>query len=313
MKGLPLALFLVIASSLSAVEIRVASFNIGAHFGETYFDYGIGDVSTDDHLAVRAVLARIDADVVALQEIHSADLAGSPDDLEELAGFLGYSYLHVAATTGAFDNTFRGVILSRYPFVSVADIQSPAGAMELSRLHPVVKVDVPGTENDPMIVSVHLKSETGLADRFRRAVEMKRLVGHLEFAGLDDGDNFIVLGDFNPSSIDTTFAALPTGLPGSYVLGNDITFPINYSTDPLAYFSVPAAARLDLRQLDHSPSTYGTAAPGGPTLDMILVSPVIATRPLLSEIYNSSLDVSNGEGLAKAGLPLANGTSAVAS
>ena len=306
-----LALFLV--PVVSAVEIRVATFNVGAHFGETYFDYGIGDVTTQDHLAVRAVLSRIDADVVALQEIHTADLAGSPTDLNDLAAFLGYPYQHVASISGAFDNTFQTVILSRYPFITEGDINSPPGAKEITRLHPVVKVDVPGTTNDPVIISTHLKSETGLAERFRRAVEMRRVVGHVENAGLTNSDNFIVLGDFNPSSSDTEFAAPPSGLPGSYVLGNDITFPVSYRIDPVDYFTSPGAARLEPRQLDDSASTYDTTDSGGPTLDLILVSPAMAARPTTSEVYNSSLDVSNETGLPKAGSPLADSTSAAAS
>lgn len=313
MRSLPPALFLSLSVNASAVEIRVASFNVGAHFGEEYFDYGLGDASTPDHQSVRAILARIGADVVALQEIHSADVAGSPNDLDDLAAFLGYPHVHVAGTSGAFDNTFRVVILSRFPFLTEGDIQSPAGAREISRLHPVVKVDVPGTTRDPVIVSTHLKSETGLAERFRRAVEMKRLVGHLETAGLTDDDNFIILGDFNPSSDDHTFSTLPSGLPGSYVLGSDITFPVSYSTDPLAYFSSPGTARLDARQLDQSASTYGTESPGGPTLDLILISPAIARRPARSEVYNSALDLTNDAGMEKSGVPLADSTSAAAS
>ena len=307
------ALLACLIANASAVGIRVATFNIGAHFGTNYFDYGLGAAGTPDHDSVRAVLARIDADVVTLQEIHSADLDGSPSDLANLAGSLGYPHLHVAATTGAFDTTFRVVILSRFPFLSEGDIQSPPGARELSRLHPWVMVDVPGTTNDPVIVSAHLKSETGLAERFRRAVEMRRLVAHLADTGLTASDNFIVMGDFNPSGIDTTFTGLPAGLPGSYVPGGDITFPVQYSLDPLAYFSQPPALRLWPRQLDGSLSTYDTAAAGGPTLDLMLVSPAIAWRPVVSEIYNSVLDVSNHDGLAKAGAPLADGTSAIAS
>jgi endonuclease/exonuclease/phosphatase family metal-dependent hydrolase len=309
-----LALFLIsLVSAVSAVEIRVASFNVGAHFGETYFDYGIGDVTTQDHLTVRAILSRIDADVVALQEIHTADLEGSPDDLDDLAAFLGYPYQHVASISGAFDNTFQTVILSRYPFITAGDINSPPGANEITRLHPVVKVDVPGTTNDPVIISTHLKSETGLAERFRRAVEMRRVVGHIENAGLTNSENFIVLGDFNPSSTDTVFAAPPSGLPGSYVLGNDITFPVNYWTDPVDYFTSPGAARVEARQLDGSASTYDTVDPEGPTLDLILVSPAMAARPTTSEVYNSTLDLSNESGLPKTGAPLAETTSSVAS
>ena len=314
MRNACLALISLLVFPASAVEVRVASFNIGAHFGTTYFDYSLGDPGTPDHESVKSVLARINADVVALQEIHTADVNGSPNDLENLAAVLGYAHVHVSPVTGAFDPIFRVAILSKFPFLAASDIVSPPGAAELSRLHPMVKIDVPGTTNDLVMASVHLKAETALADRFRRAVEMKRLVASFAASGLTNDDNFVVLGDFNPSSINATFTALPaTGLPGSYVLGSDMTFPISYSTEPTTYFSTPGTVRLDPRQLDGSDSTYNTTVPNGPTLDLMLVSPSIAGRSVACEVYNSALDVSNGVGLAKAGAPPAANTSATAS
>lgn len=302
-----------LVSSAAAVELRVASFNIGAHFNETYFDYSLGDPGTVDFESVRKVLARINADVVALQEIHSVDLQGAPDDLDSLAAALGYGHVFVPPHASAFDSSLKVVVLSRFPFLTTSQVESPAGAKELTRLHPVVKVDVPGTTNDPVIYALHLKADTLSADRFRRAVEMKRLVGHLNASGVTGDDNFIILGDFNPSAVNTTFSALPTGLPGTYALGSDVAFPVTYSTNPLAYFSTVMPARLDPRHLNGSVGTYGTTGTSGPTLDIMLVSPAIAGRPHAQEIYNSTLDVSNASGLAKAGAPLADGTSALAS
>jgi endonuclease/exonuclease/phosphatase family metal-dependent hydrolase len=313
MRRLLITSAILLVSAACAVEIRVATFNIGAHFGETYFDYSLGEPGTPDHDSVRDILARIDADVVALQEIHSVDLLGAPDDLSVLVASLGYAYQYVPPTTGAFDTTLRAVILSRFPFLSATAIGSPPGAREITRLHPMVKVDVPETANDPVLISPHLKAGTTQADRFRRAVEMKRLTAALSAAGLTNDDNFVVLGDFNPSSTSLSFPAAPSGLPDAYVLGNDIPFPVSYSTDPLDYFTSPSAVRLDPRQLDGSPSTYGTTAPNGPVLDLILVSPAIAGRPHAGEIYHSTLDVSNAAGLPKAGDPLAATTSATAS
>ncbi len=313
MRNACLALISVLVSAASAVEVRVATFNIGAHFGTTYFDYALGDPGTPDYEAVKSVLARINADVVALQEIHAVDVQGSPNDLQSLAAALGYTHVHVAPVSGAFDNLFQVAILSKHPFISESDVVSPPGAKELSRLHPLVKVDIPGTPNDLVMAAVHLKSETSLADRFRRAVEVKRLVAQLTASGTGNDDNFVVLGDFNPSSINATFSALPTGLPASYVLGGDMAFPISYSVDPTAYFTSPAAVKLDPRQTDGSASTYNTTAPGGPTLDLMLVSPAIAVRPAAIEVYNSALDVSNSVGLAKAGSPPASNTSQAAS
>ncbi len=304
--------FLLAAASALAVEIRVATFNVGAHFGVEYFDYSLGDPGTPDHETVRAILQRIDADVVALQEIHTADLEGSPNDLQALATALGYTHVYLPPLTDAFDPIFRTVFLSRFPFLSSAAIGSPPGAREITRLHPAVRVDVPGIDNDPLLISPHLKAGTNRSDRFRRAVEMRRLTGHLASFGFADDDNFIILGDFNPSSINTTFESQPSGLPGSFVLGSDIAFPVSYHVNPAAYFLTPAAVKLDALQPDGSPSTFNTTTSGGPALDLILVSPAIAARDFATEIYNSALDTIGG-GLPKVGSPLAAGTSATAS
>jgi hypothetical protein len=43
MRNACLALITALVFPASAVEVRVASFNIGAHFGTTYFDYSLGD------------------------------------------------------------------------------------------------------------------------------------------------------------------------------------------------------------------------------------------------------------------------------
>jgi endonuclease/exonuclease/phosphatase family metal-dependent hydrolase len=313
---------LLFAASLDAVEIRVASFNIGAHWNEEFFDYSLGDPGTPDHDTVKAILQRINADVVALQEIHSVDLKGNPNDLQALAASLGYPHLHEPPFSGVFDTSLKVVFLSRYPFISTANIGSAPGANEIARLLPVVKVDVPNTTNDPVIISAHLKAGTATEDRFRRAIEMKRLTGYLTTAGLGADDNFIILGDFNPSSSNTTvslatyngfFTKVNRVIPKDYIVGSDVLFPVTYSTNMLSYFTTPSAVKLDPRQLNGSRSTFNTSAPGGPTLDLILVSPAIAGRPLAAEIYNSDLDTSNSTGLPKAGTPLAAGTSATAS
>jgi len=257
-------LLLCLSASLEAVGLRVVSYNVGAHFADGgYPDYSLGDVGTLDFTSVRDVLARIDADVVALQEIHSADVAGNPDDLDALAAALGLPHLYIASTLGSLDTSLRVVFLSRYPFISTEDIRSPSGAKEITRHFPVVKVDVPGTTNDPLVISGHLKSGTGLDDRFRRAVEMKRLVKYLDDEGFQASDNFIILGDFNPSGVNVTFNALPVGLPSTFSLGSDISFPVSYSTNMLSYFSGLVPTRLDPRQLNGDDGTFQNGGPDG--------------------------------------------------
>lgn len=321
-----IALLSCVVSAASAVELRVATLNVGAHYVESssgfyYPEYGLGAAGTIDFNAVRDVLNRIDADVVALQEIDNADSEGNPNDVDALAAELGYPYKFVSPVTTSgnlarpFDTDLRVAVLSRYPFLTTDAIRSPEGAREITRFHAVVKVDVPGTARDPVIVSAHLKSGSGSDDRLRRAVEMMRLVDYLTDLGLSGADNYVVTGDYNlnPSYPSATYNSEPSGLPDTFVLGSDYSYPISYSTNPLYYFDTLPISRLDARQLDNSPSTFGTESPGGPTLDLMLVSPAIAALPYGTEVYNSDLDTSNMSGLVKAGAPLAPGASNAAS
>ena len=304
-----------------AVEIRVATFNIGAHLqfpvgGAAYFDYGIGLPGQPDYDRVWAVLARIDADVVAIQEIHTTDF--TTGSLAALATGLGYPYVFFAPATQTFDPSLHVAILSRFPFLSQQLITSPAGSKDMTRLMPVVKIDVPGTIRDLVVFSAHLKVGTSASDVFQRTIEMRRLTHDLNSGGLTSSDNFMILGDFNfnPTANDRNFTTIPTsGLPTTFSLGPDILLPLDYFSDPRAYFSTPAVTRIVPRQLNQSiitrPST--TTVGEGTSIDLLMVSAIIGSRPLRSEIYNSALDLSNGTGLTKAGLPLAASTSLEAS
>ncbi len=308
-------LFFIMSSLAQAVEIRVATFNIGAHLvvptggGPAYFDYGLGKSGTPDHDSVREILDRIDADVVALQEIHTADVNGN--DVADLAASLGYPHFYIAPTTNVFDPSLRVAFLSRFPFLTQNSIGPPGAAKDVTRRMPVVKVDVPGTTRDPVLLAAHLKSGSAASDIFQRTVEMRRLTDSLSAQGLTTNDNFIVMGDFNLSNSDRTFTTLPTsGLPSGFILGADIAFPQNYYTNPLSYFTTPSVNRIIPRQLDGSAVTFPSS---GSSIDLFLVSPVIGARPVRSEIYNSALDTSNATGLPKSGSPLAPSTSATAS
>ncbi len=307
---------LALASGLHAVEFRMAAFNVGAHLvvptdgGPAYFDYGIGPAGGPDHDAVRDVLARLDADVVALEEIHSADVAGAVSDLDTLASSLGYAHIFVCPTTTAFDSSLRVVILSRFPFLSTETVVSPPGARDMNRLMPVARVDIPDTVHDPWIIAAHLKSGSAASDQLQRAAEMKRLKNFLTSSGITASDNFIVTGDFNLSANERIFMTLPaSGLPGGFNLG-DTPLPLTYFIDPQAYFSNPQAIRIVPRQLDGSIATFPLS---GSAIDLFLTSPLLGSRPMGTEIYNSALDLTNIDGLPKAGVPLPAPTSGTAS
>ena len=284
--------------SVSAIEIRIATYNVLT---------GIGNTGANGREELEAVIARINPDVLALQEVTGNDLKGP---LNQLAEKMGYRFVFAPVT--ALDTGSRVVILSKFPFSenSSKSIISPPGANDMTRAAAAVIVDVPGTENDPTIVTAHLKCCFDQDDPFRRAVEMLRIRKYLEEQGLDKDDNIFVLGDFNLLGNDIVFESLPPGLPQSYRLGNDIEYDVKYFADPTNYFTSLDLVNPGFRQQDGV--TTNTYRGSNTILDYILVSNSIARRTPATEVYNSAFDTSNS-GLSKEGSPLPRGTSEKAS
>lgn len=301
------AIFWANLAILAAVEIRVATFNIRL---------GLDDSSIPNRSATRQTIARIDADVVGLQEVNSNDLTN--DQLDEFASELGYPHVFVPVT--ALDTTSRVVFFSKFPFVpnSQTSILSPPGANDVTRAAAAVVVDVPGTDNDPTIVNAHLKccldrfiSPEQDSDLFRRAVEMKRIKDYLESRNLGPSDNVIVMGDLNLlGTSNITYPQIPPGLPVSFQLGSDITFPFTYFINPVSYFPGLGINDPDSRQQDGI--TTDTFRGSSTVLDYLLISDALASRSPATEVYNSNLE-SSFAGLPKSGSPLAAVTSADAS
>ncbi len=283
---------------VSAVEIRIATYNILR---------GIGNTGANGRNELEAVIARINPDVLALQEVTGNDFNGP---LNELAQSMGYPFIFAPVT--ALDTGSRVVILSKFPFSrnSSKSIISPPGANDMTRAAAAVIIDVPGTENDPTLVTAHLKCCFDQDDPFRRAVEMIRIRKYLEEQGLDKDDNIFVLGDFNLLGNDIIFDRLPSGLPQSYRLGNDMEYDVKYFADPTNYFTNLDLVNPGFRQQDGV--TTDTYRGSNTILDYILVSNSIARRAPDTEVYNSALDTSKS-GLPKEGSPLPRGTSDKAS
>ena len=173
------------APALQAVKIRVATFNVLGGIGES------GESGRDN---MEAVLARIDADIVGLQEVFSRDFSRN---LAALQANLGYP--HVFVPNSALDTQSRAILLSKYPFVSgsTKSITSPQGANDVTRASAAAMIDVPGTINDPVFVTAHLKCCFDADDPFRRAIEMIRIRKHLEKTGISANDNIFIMGDLN--------------------------------------------------------------------------------------------------------------------
>ncbi|MDP0490782.1 MAG: endonuclease/exonuclease/phosphatase family protein [Verrucomicrobiota bacterium JB023] len=323
-----LALFLT-PLLLTAAPLRVVTFNI-----ETERDQngdladGLNEPGTEDYEAVLASLARIDADVVCLQELNNSDVSGGTQggtnsDVHALASELGLDHVYIPST--ALDFQLRNAILSRYPLldadgIGTSDYMATIGAVgsngaqakDVTRAFPAVVVDVPGAAQPATIITLHNKASTDDASKFRRAVELARLADYLTRNALDESDNIVILGDFNLSGTGETFTNEPGGLPSTYNRGADIPLPITYSTDPDFYFPTPwQASALDARAVDGSDDTFLSSAGNGSTLDYILTTPAMVVEG--AEIYRSDLDTTNNAGLPKVGNPLPATTSAVAS
>ncbi len=320
-----LGMLMAVASGCLAAPVRVVTFNIGANWMDGSLSESLNEPGTTDYDSVRDILARIDADVVCLQELANADVAGGTNggtssDVHSLAADLGLPYVMIPTNYGAFDFTLRNVILSRYPFLAEAEIGSAdymeaigavgddgERAKEVTRVMPAVEVDVPGTAAPLVVVTLHAKSASGNADKFRRAVEFDRLGNFLSLGGYGATDNVVVVGDFNLSGTEATYAAEPSGLPSTWNRGTDIPLPVTYSTDPDFYYATGyGLTAIDALALDGSGDTseYGT-------IDFVLATPAAVLAG--AEIYRSELDTSNDVGLAKAGDPPGESWSADAS
>lgn len=293
------AAFCFAAVTVHASSLRVVTLNV---------ELGLGAEGSPGFEAAADILERIDADVVALQELDTPDFVGDPDSLEDLASLLNYPHIHVAERANVLDFGMRVAFLSRFPISSATNITSPSGARDMTRQIPAIVVDVPGTSADPTILTLHLKCCLDSDDPFRRAVELKRAADYLQSASLTAADNLIILGDFNLIGNDLTYASLPSTLPASFDLGDDVSFPVDYFMAPASYFQPWSMTALEARQLNGATNTQSSSR-----LDYILASEALTSRPHASEIYNSALDTSNNKGLTKSGTPLSSGTSAAAS
>ena len=291
-------------------DVRVATWNIES----------VGAPGSDEYNASLEVLARVGADVVALNEIASA---ADTLNLEALASDAGYAAF--VTNSGAAFGSDRNAILSKYPFAEPAtehDAPTLSGdplANDITRKILKAVIDIPGNARDLTLVSFHWKSGTGNDDEFRRTLESIRISQSI--ADLDpEKDAYIVMGDIN-EEIDSTprtphpFTSLPSGLPASFSLGSDLADLLSLSgfpNDPFTRLtgpSSPAVTPLSALQLD---GADGTRPASGRRLDYILVSSALASEAPLAETYDSEDEGLPG-GLPKTGTPLASSASLDAS
>jgi len=290
----------------AAREVRVATYNILN---------GTGQVGSDAYNATRAVLGRMDADIVCFQELYATTYAAWTN----MAAELGYPYTAMGGNNSTADSYYLGYF-SRFPILATNAVTSPPGANELTRLPFRAVVDVPDTQRPLVLWTMHHKASSGSIDKFRRAIEAYRIGQdiHAYLADHPDHVEYVLTGDMNEDIRDyqapAQFTSQPSGAPGYYVLGSDITFPVPYATFPTDRYADAGAGLLHMPAFWEDSATPVTRPESGRQLDYVFLSPALMASPLGSpqaEVYYSETDL--GGGLPKAGAPLPAGTCAASS
>lgn len=307
-----LCALLVLPAVTCARTVRVATFNVKD---------GVGAVGTTEYNAVRDILQRVDADVVAFQELKTADRP----NWETLVNALGY----FNTTFGVYTTMSGGLYVgyaSRFSVIGTNDVLSPLPAYEMTRPPQRVVLDVPGAEVPLVLWTVHQKASYGDVNEFRRAVESIRCVEDIDayVAANPTHLEYVVLGDFNDDvgqyqSVSFSSAITNESFPASYKLGSDITFPVFYSVFPRDAYEAAGTgtSMLDATRED-SPDGHTYASWSSSYIsryDYIFASEALSSSPQgapQSEVYDSAFDDGSG-GLPKWGSPLPAGTSTTAS
>lgn len=290
-----------------AKRVRVATFNVLN---------GVGATNSSEYAAMKSILRRIDADVVAFQELMPAD----SNNWMSLASELGYSYCALG-TEGPFDGGLYVGFQSRFPILGMHSVTSPPGAAELTRAPLCIAVGIPDAAKPLVLWTMHHKAEIDDLNSFRRAVEALRITQDMDRYRADFplNDEFVFMGDMNDYAERATQAAsftnLPAGLPGGYALGSDVAFPVAYKVYPLDRYGGGGGGMqaLDARQQGTTNST--TMVHYDSRIDYVFASTALCSGAwgnMEAEVYNSACDAETG-GLAKAGAPLPAGTSSTAS
>ncbi|MEE9393511.1 MAG: endonuclease/exonuclease/phosphatase family protein [Planctomycetota bacterium] len=273
------ALFVFSASAQEPVRFGTWNVEVLGTPGSTQWDRAI------------SVLGRVGADVVAVQEIDSiADVIAFPNFA--LTG--GYPFSAVSATSGTLSGDLYNGLMSIHPIVfssshSAASISGDSNANDITRDIFEAHVQIPNAADVLGVFVVHLKASSGGTNDFRRAVEIIRLKQVVDdFKAANPQAPYIVCGDFNDDILDggfgNSFTSLPGGLPSSYDLGNDMSFPIVY--EPFQTFL--SAGDIITAATQEDSTTIDATRISGRRLDYIIYGGGLAVSG--DEVYNSARD-----------------------
>jgi endonuclease/exonuclease/phosphatase family metal-dependent hydrolase len=172
--------------SLDLIEtrLRVATWNVWWRFGPW----------EERQIAIAETLRRLDADVIALQEVwDTADGAGQP---AALAGALGYHHVF-AAGLDASDAQFGNAVLSRWPIAAHATRHLPS-TPTTEEFRVVLKAEIDGPRGRLETYTTHLNWRYD--ESHVRQAQVRTLC---EFVAESNGRAYppILCGDFNAEPI----------------------------------------------------------------------------------------------------------------
>ncbi len=277
-----LYLTLSLCSASHAAPLRVVTFNILGGLNEP------GSASFED---VAAILGRIDADVIALQELQN-----DSTNLQALATRLDLNHVYYEGS-----GSMRNGILSIYPFKR----RIPVYEFGMTRPILLAEIDMPNSLIDPWVAALHLKccddSLTGSEQR-TRAIELYWLKQAI-ISQVPANAPVMIMGDFNLVSLTdrTFFDAFVPSYPD----------PLEAPADADGYFPELGIFKMDARHAGDGGENWtwrGNFQFPESDLDHIMVNEVIRARPHAVEIFDLDKDRLGITGLPKNGLPLSMAT-----
>ncbi|MEW5849082.1 MAG: endonuclease/exonuclease/phosphatase family protein [Myxococcota bacterium] len=268
---------------------NVASCNVTTVRVVTYNVQSLGEPGGTQWNAAQAQLRRVDADVVTLQEVEAVEAAA----LQTFAAQLGYPHVFQGQISTAMAGGLTNAVLSRLPLEdsrsrSSDDISPDSNANETGRDIVVTRVVVQPGRAYLGVFTMHFKSGFEDADYVRRQVEAIRLrdaVG--QYSAQHPGDAVVVTGDFNEeineSTLGRVYSQAPAGMPLSYQLGSDLSYPLTYQP-----FTTLTATGLSVTDPTHEDSNnHATRIPSNRRIDYLLYR---GAELVGDEVYNPCRD-----------------------
>lgn len=166
---------------------------------------------------IRAELAALDADVIALQEV--LGFSGLPSQAHEIAAGTGWKVHHVPAWYVGGGLTFGNAILSPHPLTDLQALELPTPAGLDTRTVAFARVELP---HGPMpVFATHLTWQQHLGHV--RCQQVRALAEHADRLAPTSGVPAVILGDLNadPDSDEMRFLRGLTPLGGTSVFFSD--------------------------------------------------------------------------------------------